>query len=133
MFVETRFAQFFKSYLDSGGSVNDTLPAGDPVMDLVETTGPGVGLPGPFAWLSMNSRASSPRPGTRRRPGGGMSTYTDFVVGTPITDRGDGKRTAPRNSPRRVNASLQRPGGTLFHFDEESSTLEDLIAGTFTV
>jgi hypothetical protein len=31
-----------------------------------------------------------------------------------------------------VNASLDRPGGTLFHFDGEFSTLEDLIVGTFT-
>ena len=44
LFVETRFAQAFKVYLDSGGNVNDALPAGDPVMDLSETTGPGVGL-----------------------------------------------------------------------------------------
>jgi len=32
-----------------------------------------------------------------------------------------------------VIASLDRPGGTLFHFDGEFSTLEDLIVGTFTV
>jgi hypothetical protein len=31
-----------------------------------------------------------------------------------------------------VNASLNRPGGELFHFDGEFSTLEDLIIGTFT-
>jgi hypothetical protein len=60
LFVETRFAQFFKAYLDSGGKVNDVLPIGDPVMDISETTGPGVGLPGPFAGLSMNCRACPP-------------------------------------------------------------------------
>jgi hypothetical protein len=31
-----------------------------------------------------------------------------------------------------VNASLDRPRGALFHFDGEFSTLEGLIAGTFT-
>ncbi len=57
LFVETRFAQAFKVYLDSGGNVNDALTVGDPVMDLSETTGPGVGLPGPFTGLTMNCRA----------------------------------------------------------------------------
>ena len=132
LFVETRFAQFFKSYLDSGGRVNDALPAGDPVMDLVETTGPGVGLPGPFAGLSMNCRACHLVDEHVGTPGGGMRTYTDFALRSPIPDRGDGKRTAPRNSPSLVNASLDRPGGTLFHFDGEFSTLEDLVVGTLT-
>lgn len=31
-----------------------------------------------------------------------------------------------------MDASLNRPGGALFHFDGEFSTLEDLIVGTFT-
>ena len=132
LFVETRFAQFFKSYLDSGGQVNDILPAGDPVMDRVETTGPGVGLPGPFAGFSMNCRACHLVDEHVGTPGGGMRTYTDFAVRSPIPDRADGKRTAPRNSPPLVNASLDRPGGALFHFDGEFSTLEDLIVGTFT-
>lgn len=132
LFVETHFAQFFKSYLDSGGQVNDTLPSGDPVMDLVETTRPGAGLPGPFAGLSINCRACHLVDEHVGTAGGGMRTYTDFAVRSPIPDRGDGKRSAPRNSPPLVNASLDRPGGTLFHFDGEFSTLEDLIAGTFT-
>jgi cytochrome c peroxidase len=132
LFVETRFAQAFKAYLDSGGNVNDTLPAGDPVMNLSETTGPGVGLSGPFAVLSMNCRACHLVDEHVGTPGGGMRTYTDFALRSPIPDRGDSKRTAPRNSPPLVNASLNRPGGTLFHFDGEFSTLEDLIVGTFT-
>jgi hypothetical protein len=61
-----------------------------------------------------------------------MRTYTDFATRSPIPSRPDGKLTAPRNSPPLVNASLNRPGGTLFHFDGEFSTLEDLIVGTFT-
>jgi hypothetical protein len=61
-----------------------------------------------------------------------MRTYTDFAVRSPIPSRPDGKLTAPRNSPPLVNASLTRPGGTLFHFDGEFSTLEDLVVGTFT-
>jgi hypothetical protein len=132
LFVETRFAQAFKAYLDSGGMVNDALPVGDPVMNLSETTGPGVGLPGPFAGLSMNCRACHLVDEHVGISGGGMRTYTDFALRSPIPDRGDGKRTAPRNSPPLVNASLDRPGGALFHFDGEFSTMEELTAGTFT-
>jgi hypothetical protein len=132
LFVETCFAQFFKTYLDSGGHVNDTLPSGDLVINLVETTGPGAGLPGPFAGLSMNCRACHLVDEHVGTPGGGMRIYADIAVRSPIPDRGDGKRTAPRNSHPLVNASLDRPGGALFHFDGEFSTLEDLIAETFT-
>ena len=132
LFVETRFAQAFKAHLDAGGHVNDTLPAGDPVMDLSETARPGVGLPGPFTGLTMNCRACHLVDEHVGTPGGGMRTYADFALRSPIPDRGDGKRTAPRNSPPLVNASLDRPGGALFHFDGEFSTMEDLIVGTFT-
>lgn len=132
LFVETRFAQAFRAYLNTGGNVNDTLPVGDPVMNLSETTGPGVGLPGPFVGLSMNCRACHLVDEHVVAPGGVMRTYTDFALRSPIPDRSDGKRTTPRNSPPLVNASLNRPGGTLFHFDGEFSTMEDLIAGTFT-
>ena len=132
LFVETRFAQAFKVHLDSGGNINDPLPAGDPVMDLSETTGQGVGLTGPFAGLSMNCRACHFVDEHVGTPGGGMRTYADFAQRSPIPNRRDGKRTAPRNSPPLVNASLDRPGGTLFHFDGEFSTMEDLIVGTFT-
>ena len=132
LFVETRFAQAFKVYLDSGGKLNDVLPVGDPVMDLSETTRPGVGLPGPFAGLTMNCRACHLVDEHVGAPGGGMRTYADFAQRSPLPNRSDGKRTAPRNSPPLVNASLDRPGGALFHFDGEFPTMEELIAGTFT-
>ena len=132
LFVETRFAQAFKSYLDSGGRVNDSLPTGDPVLDLSETTGVGVGFPGPFAGLAMNCRACHLVDEHTGTLGAGMRTYADFAQRSPIPDRGDGKRTAPRNSPALVNASLDRPGGALFHFDGEFSTMEELVAATLT-
>jgi hypothetical protein len=132
LFVETRFAQAFKVHLDSGGNVNDALPASDPVMDLSETTGPGVGLTGPFAGLTMNCRACHLVDEHVGTAGGGMRTYADFAQRSPVPNRSDGKRTAPRNSPPLVNASLDRSGGALFHFDGEFSTMEELIVGTFT-
>jgi len=132
LFVETRFAQAFKAYLDSGGQVNAPLPVGDPVMNLSETTGPGVGLPGPFAGLSMNCRSCHLVDEHVGLSGGGMRTYADFARRSPVPNRGDGKRTAPRNAPALVGASLDRPGGALFHFDGEFSTMEELVAATLT-
>lgn len=130
LFLETRFAQFFKAYLEAGGTVNTPLPAGDPVMNLATTTEGG--LPGPFAGLSMNCRACHLVDEHVGTPGGGMRTYGDFARRSPIPDRGDGKTTAPRNSPPLVNASLPRSVGTLFHFDGEFSTMAGLTAATFT-
>ena len=131
LFLETRFAQAFKVFLDNGGNINDPN-AGDPVMNLSETTGQGIGLPGPFAGLSMNCRGCHFVDEHVGRVGGGMRTYTDFALRSPIPNRGDGKRTAPRHSPPLVNASLNRPGGALFHFDGEFNSMEDLVAATFT-
>jgi cytochrome c peroxidase len=130
LFLETRFAQAFKRFLERGGSVNDPLPAGDPVLDDTQTTGRP--LPGSFAGLTMNCRAChlvDEHVGTRR---GGMRAYTDFARRSPLPQRRDGKPAAPRNSPPLVNASLARTGGLLLHFDAEFVTLEDLIAATFT-
>src|SRR6476620_6970948 len=57
LFMETRFAQSFKAFLDAGGNVNDPN-VGDPVVNTVETVTPGAPIdPGPFAGLSMNCRS----------------------------------------------------------------------------
>ena len=130
LFLETRFAQAFKSFLDRGGQINERLPAGDPVLDDTQTTGRP--LPGPFAGLTMNCQACHLVDEHVSRPRGGMRTYTDFARRSPVPERDDGLQTTPRNSPPLVNASLNRPGGSLFHFDGEFATLEDLIAETFT-
>jgi hypothetical protein len=130
LFLETRFAQAFKVFLDSGGNINDPN-AGDPVMNISETTGRGVGFPGSFTGLSMNCRTCH-LVDEHVGGGGGMRTYTDFALRSPIPARGDGKRTAPRNSPPLVNASLDRPGGALFHSDGEFNSMEELVAATFT-
>jgi hypothetical protein len=138
LFVETRFAQFFKAYLaaNPNANVNDALPAGDPVVDAVGTMTPGQPLAGRFAGMSMNCRSChfvDEFVGVDNGSGiGGMRTYTDFARRSPIPARQDGKLTAPRSSPPLVNASLDRPGGALFHFDAEFNSMEDLVAGTFT-
>jgi hypothetical protein len=132
LFVETRFAQAFKAFLDSGGNINDHT-AGDPVMDTVETTTSGTPIdPGPFKGMSMNCRACHLVDDVLGAPGGGMRTYTDFARRSPIPARADGKTHAPRNSPPLVNSALDRPGGALFHFDGEFNSMEGLVAATFT-
>jgi len=133
LFVETRFSQFFKTHLPSGGNVNDPLPAGDPAVAKVLLPGGNPsGVTSPFTGMTMNCRSCHFVDEFVGISGGGMRTYTDFAVRSPIPSRPDGKLTAPRNSPPLVNASLDRPGGILLHFDGEFSTLEDLIVGTFT-
>lgn len=131
LFLETRFAQAFRVFLDNGGSVNDPN-AGDAVVDQVETVGAPIVNEAPFKGMSMNCRSCHMVDDVLTTPGGGMRTYADFARRSPIPDRGDGKTHAPRNSPPLVNSTLDRPGGVLFHFDSEFNSMEDLVAATFT-
>lgn len=130
LFLETRFAQFFAAGVGANGDVNTPLPAGDPVLETLETTGsPGTG---PFAGKSMNCRAchlvdESPDPDTT-----GTRTYADFARRSPIPDRGDGRTHTPRNSPPLVNASIERDENFYLHFDGEFPSAEALVEGTFT-
>ncbi len=133
LFLETRFAQFF--FQNSDGDANSSIGAGDPVLFETETLGEP--LPGPFTGQSMNCRACHLVDEHLEAPGGGMRTYTDFARRSPIPDRpihqgGDGLTHAPRNSPPLVNASLDRQGGLLLHFDAEFTTMEDLVQSTLT-
>ena len=130
LFLETRFAQAFKVFVDNGGNINDPN-AGDAVVDTVETTGLPI-TPGPFAGTAMNCRACHMVDDVLTAPGGGMRTYADFARRSPIPARADGKTHAPRNSPALVNSTLDRPNGVLFHFDAEFNSMEDLVAATFT-
>ncbi|HEX7767333.1 MAG TPA: hypothetical protein VF443_11500, partial [Nitrospira sp.] len=130
LFLETRFAQAFKVFVDNGGNINDPN-AGDAVVDTVETTDLPI-APGPFAGTAMNCRACHMVDDVLTAPGGGMRTYADFARRSPIPARADGKTHAPRNSPALVNSTLDRPDGVLLHFDSEFSSIEDLVAATFT-
>jgi hypothetical protein len=132
LFLETRFAQSFKVFLDNGGNVN-SANINDPVVDSVETTTPGQPIsPGPFQGKSINYRSCHFVDDTLGTQGGGMRTYSDFARRSPVPARPDKKTHTPRNSPPLVGASLDRPGGPLFHFDAEFNSMEDLVAATFT-
>lgn len=130
LFLETRFAQAFKVFLGDGGDINDPK-VNDVVMDSIETLGTSIS-PGPFKGMSMNCRACHLVDDVLSSPSGGMRTYADFARRSPIPARADGKTHAPRNSPPLVNSTLARPGGILLHFDAEFSSIEELIAATFT-
>src|SRR5215510_11551927 len=113
LFLETRFAQAFKAFLDHGHGVNEHITPGDPVMAFTLTT--GAPLAGPFAGLSMNCRACHLVDEQVGKAGGGMRTYNDFTRRSPIPDRIEDNLTAtPRNSPPLVNASLSRRFGFQF-------------------
>lgn len=77
LFLETRFAQAFKVFVDNGGNINDPN-AGEAVVRTVETTGLPIS-PGPFAGTSMNCRACHMVDDVLTAPGGGMRTYADFA------------------------------------------------------
>lgn len=130
LFLDTRFAQSFKVRLDNGGTINDPQ-VGDSVVERLETLGAPID-PGPFKGLSMNCRACHLVDDVLSSPGGGMKTYADLARRSPVPVRADGKTHAPRNSPPLVNSAVERPGGVLLHFDAEFTSMEDLVAATFT-
>ncbi|MBX3304235.1 MAG: hypothetical protein KF693_18640 [Nitrospira sp.] len=100
------------------------------VVGAVETVGTPIN-PGPFKGRSMNCRACH-LVDVLDAPRGGIRAYADFARRSPLPARADGKTVAVRNSPPPVSAVLNRPGGALFHFDAEFSSMEGLVASTFT-
>lgn len=136
LFLETRFAQFFKVFLDAGGDVNEPLSEGDPILNKVSNwkLTPEEFAEGPFAGQSMNCRSchfvdelgvEAPLLGY------GMRTYSDFARRSPVPAREDGHTNTVRNAPPLVNASLPRDIFFL-HFDAEFPTIVDLVKGTLT-
>lgn len=134
LFLETRFAQLFYSYLNSGGAVNSPLPNGDPVLN---RTVRFFGLPpyqipftkGPFAGQSINCRTCHLVDEHLDQNELGMRAYSDFASRTPIPKRQDNQLTVVRNTPNLVDATLPRKN-FLLHFDGEFSSLAQLIKDT---
>ena len=98
LFMETRFAQAFKAFLDAGGDVNDPN-AGDPVVDSVETLGAPITAEAPFKGMSMNCRSCHFVDDLLTAQAVCGPTL-DFAPRSPIPARTDGKTHAPRNSHR---------------------------------
>lgn len=133
LFLETRFAQLFKNFLDNGGDVNDPLPLGDPGLDKVVNwkLQPDQFADGPFAGQSMNCRSCHFVDEQLDVPDYGMRTYSDFARRSPIPAREDGHTTTVRNAPPLVNSALPRKNFFL-HFDAEFPSMVDLVKGTLT-
>ena len=131
LFLDTRFAQSFKVFLDNGGDINDPN-AGDSVVDTVETVGAPIVNEAPFKGMSINCRSCHFVDDVLTATGDRMRTYADFARRSPIPARADLKTHTARNSPALVNSTVARPGGVLFHFDAEFNSMEDLVAATLT-
>ncbi len=137
LFLETRFAQFFKVFLDGGKTINDPLTEGDPVLDKAVNwkLSPDQFADGPFSGQSMNCRSCHFVDEIGVEEDGtvdyGMLTYSDFARRSPVPAREDDKTVTVRNSPPLVNASLPRRDFFL-HFDAEFTTMVDLVKGTLT-
>ncbi len=133
LFRETRFAQFFFSFITQNPkrNVNTPLVHGDPVMNN-EQNAAGKPLRDPFRNQSMNCRnchLGNDLLGVSKLDG---RTYCDFARRSPIPARSDGLLTTPRNAQLLVSVSAPREVPTLFHFDGEFASIEDLTLGTLT-
>jgi cytochrome c peroxidase len=126
LFLEGRFAQFFEA--NAAGNLNAPLVAGDPELDMLNVEGGQV--VSPFTGDTFSCGACHMVDQALDLPGAGMRTYDDFSIKTPVTQRNDGLPHTVRNSPPLVNASIARSGPTVFHFDGEFATLEDLVVET---
>jgi cytochrome c peroxidase len=133
LFRETRFAQFFFSFITQNPKrdVNTPLLHGDPVMNN-EQNAAGKPLRDPFRNQSMNCRnchLGDDLLGVSKLDG---RTYCDFAQRSPIPARSDGLLTTPRNAPLLVSDTLPRQVPALFHFDGEFASIEDLTLSTMT-
>jgi hypothetical protein len=128
LFLDTRFAEFFAASMTG---VNDPLPAGDPVVNQVQTLN-GT-LPGPFAGQSINCRSCHFVTEFQGVTGRGNRTYSDFTTRSPIPRvQPNGLDHTPRNSMQMVDSFTSRSGPLFLHFDGEFASGEDLVVGTLT-
>ncbi len=136
LFIETRFAQYFKSSLDQGGSVNDPIPKGDPTLN---KTIRFFGLPpyqipfvdGPYSGQTFNCRTCHLVDEHLEQKELGMRAYADFASRSPLPTRDDGQFNTVRNAPAPVHASIPRKN-LIMHFDGEFYSLRQLVRGTLT-
>jgi cytochrome c peroxidase len=62
----------------------------------------------------------------------GPRAFCDFQARSLVPDRGDGRRTTPRNSPTLLDALEGNDGTSLLHFDGQFATADELVRETFT-
>jgi len=120
LFLESRFAQAYAAHPGKADpALNYTLTLEQP-------------LRGPFAGKTMNCRACHLVDEHQSDPGAGMRSYADFAHVSPIPERGDGQHFTARNSMSMVNITPADRTDTVFHYDGQFNSMEDLVRGTLT-
>ena len=130
LFLETRFAQFFKA---NANDANSPLSQGDPATSHTITTAGTIASP--FAGQSMNCASCHLVDQHLDAENAGMRTYADFAPRPPIpsrADRGDSNTFAPRNSQSLVGVNHGNADQLILHFDAEFNTMLDLVKATLT-
>jgi len=119
-FLETRFAQAWYAHPTMAEpALEYTLTTRDPMR-------------GAFAGKTMNCRACHMVDEHAKDINGGMRSYTDFAHRSLVPQRKDGQHVTARNSISLVNISVPRDNDTVFHFDGEFNSMEDLVIATLT-
>ena len=94
LFLETRFAQYFAVH--SNGEVNRPLAQGDTLVAQVRNPRAPIPYPSPFAGASINCRSCHFVDEFTKYIAGMNQTY-DFLLRTPIPERGDRQTVTIRN------------------------------------
>jgi hypothetical protein len=133
LFKDTRFGHYFM--LQSGGDVNASLGAGEPVVEKTLTTDPANPLPGPMAGQAINCLACHLVEQEAVVPSGGMRTYADFAPRSPLPSRPDDPafpKFKTRNSEAFVDSVNHGDVDQLLHWDGEFSDMQSLVYATLT-
>ena len=120
LFLETRFAQAWHANPNKA----------EPALEYTVTTKDPIR--GAFAGHTINCRACHMVDEHVNDTNGGMRSYADFAHRSLVPQRKDGQHVTARNSMSLVNISISREYDTVFHFDGEFNTMQDLVIGTLT-
>ncbi|MGH8399930.1 MAG: hypothetical protein ACRESU_02410 [Gammaproteobacteria bacterium] len=133
LFKDTRFGHYFTT--QTGGDVNASLGAGEPVVEKTFTTDLSNPLPGPMAGQAINCLACHLVEQQVDVPGGGMRTYADFAPRSPLPSRSDDPdfpKFKTRNAEAFVDSVFHGNVDQLLHWDGEFSDMQDLVYATLT-
>jgi cytochrome c peroxidase len=108
IFSDERFAQLYASGGVRAGSQNSIKPMSCRSCHFADRGGNGANSPALAA-----------------------VAFADRAARSPIPERGDGRRVAPRNSPTLVDALEPFSEPPLLHFDAEFASAEELVRETF--
>jgi hypothetical protein len=130
LFEETRFSRYFMQA--SHGDMNARLRSGEPIV-ATELTDHGTSLPGPMRGQAMNCMQCHLGRQEQDVRGGGMRSFADFAVRSPIPPRSDdlihGGFT-PRNATNMAGDLLHGDVDPMLHWDGQFGSMQELVANT---